>query len=92
MNDMRQRRSAYRALSTAAERIGANNYHNGLQAHTRAGRKAHTYRYQPTAVHEMVIEAMSDVMGGKISPGAAMELLYVPEISAERFDTGEVVR
>lgn len=80
--DARQR--AYRALSKAADRMGGNNYHAGLIAHVRAGRKASTYRYQPTDAHRLIVGAMPDVLAGKITPEEAMAYLHDYDVMRER--------
>jgi hypothetical protein len=78
------RNRAYAALSTAADRIGSNNYHRGLTAHVRAGRKAWTYRYEPSAAHRLIVGAMPDVLAGRITPDEAMAYLHDYEVMRER--------
>ena len=50
----------YRALQTAAERMGANNYRAHRAAHLKAGRQASTFRHDPTPEHRAVVAAMGD--------------------------------
>jgi hypothetical protein len=65
-----QQLQAYRALQTAAERIGFNNW--------RAG------RCKPTQAHEDLIEAMSQVLKGDITPDEAMALVWRGDVQKER--------
>lgn len=74
---------AYRALSTAAERIGANNF-------TRSGCKPHFCRgrwfdaYYPTQAHKDIVSAMSNVLNETITPEEAMNLLRRGDILEQR--------
>ena len=75
---------AYRALSVAADRIGANGYSRGLRAHLKAGRKTSTYRYAPTDAHLLIVEAMPRVLAGEITPDEAMSYLHNYDVLNER--------
>ena len=74
----------YEALQAAALRIGENNWRAGRAAWVKAGRKAHTYRYQPTEGHRKVIDAMSPMLAGDISPESAMAILHEYDVFNER--------
>lgn len=84
MTENEQKLHAYRALDTAALRIGANNYQKGINAHVKAGRHASTYRYQPTPAHQLIVEAMPKLMRDELTPEQAMGLLHNPEVFRER--------
>lgn len=71
---------AYKALYKAAERIGANNYANGLYNPNRRG------GYSITQAHKDLIEAMPAVLCGDISPDEAMALLHSYDVEKERFN------
>lgn len=64
---MTSKEQAYNALRVAAERIGQNNYRSGL--YKKKG-------YRITQEHQDVLQAMSDVLSGKITPENAMALLH----------------
>lgn len=66
---------AHRALLTAAERIGANNYR-------KLGK-----RFTVTVEHRAVIQASSDVLVGKISVNDAMALLHDYDVMEQRLGT-----
>ena len=70
------RARAYDALRVAAEKMGRNNYDAGLRAHLKAGRKASTYRYNPTEEHRAVVAMMPRVASGEASVEEAMGLLH----------------
>jgi hypothetical protein len=63
---------AYNALSVAAERIGRN---------TPRTSKRH---FTPTPAHIDVINAMRDVLSGKITPEEAMGVLWEYDVMKER--------
>lgn len=75
---------AYRALGKAADRIGLSNYRRGMDAWRRAGK--HPLRYRPyvSEAHRRVIDAMSDVLGGRISVEEAMAILHEYDVEKER--------
>ena len=74
--------TTYNALSKAAKEVGYANYNSGLKAHMKAGRKRHTYRYQPTEAHRDVVSAMIDP---KITDEQAMALILTPDVFRERY-------
>lgn len=61
---------AYRALSTAAEAVGRNNHRQGKGV---------------TAEHRMLINAMPDVLAGRIGVDQAMALLHEYDVMQQRF-------
>ena len=75
---------AYRALSIAAEKIGANNYARQIAAHRRAGRSPRTFRFTVTDAHARVVETMPAVLAGKITPEHAMAVLHEYDVLNER--------
>lgn len=75
---------AYMALRNAAEQIGRTNLRSGIyKPKTRRGKMVQGYSI--TAEHRAVIDAMSDVLSGKISPEEAMALLLSHEVMRQRF-------
>jgi hypothetical protein len=70
---------AYKALSHAAEQIGKSNYRRGL--YKKKG-------YSITPEHQMLVEAMPQVLAGEISVEEAMALLHLPEVERQRFFKG----
>jgi hypothetical protein len=63
----------YDALQTASYRIGSNNYkHRGKK------------RYQATVEHAEIVEAMSKVLNGEITPEEAMSLLHQHDTLKQR--------
>lgn len=50
--------AAHRALSIAAERIGANNHAAQWVAHLKAGRSPRTFRFAVTPEHRAIVDAM----------------------------------
>ena len=75
----------HRALMHASEKMGWNNYNQGLKNHVKCGRKTHTYRYIPTEEHERIIKATSDVLKGTITPDQAMAMLHEYDIFKQRY-------
>jgi hypothetical protein len=63
----------YRALQTAAERIGANNYRAQRAEHLRTGRLASTFRFQVTPEHAAIVAAMIDT---SLDDNTAMTMLH----------------
>jgi hypothetical protein len=72
------RLQVYRALQTASERIGANNYAAGVAV------KGKRYRYSPTLEHRELVDAMPKVLDGRLSPDAAMSLLHQYDTMRQR--------
>lgn len=73
----------YYALYVAAERIGANNYRNGLYR-PRKSRKSKPIPYSITKEHQAIIDAMSEVLSGLMSPEAAMALLNEYDVQKQQ--------
>lgn len=71
----------YRALSTAADRIGANNYR--LQRASFSGRK---FRFHVTPEHREIVEAMPKLLSGAMSPDEAMALLWQYDTMKQRIN------
>lgn len=88
MTDLRTTpETAYRALSHAAEQMGKNNFAK-LPLSARIGMaKGHvpTGTAWPTTAHRDVMDAMLDVMNGRITVNDAMALLWRSDVEAERF-------
>lgn len=74
-----QTTSAYRALSRAAERVGANEFARQRRAHARARRSPRTLRYCPTEGHLALVDGMAALGRGTITPSEAMALLHYGE-------------
>jgi hypothetical protein len=55
-----------------------------LRRHLRAGRVRHTFRFVVTEAHREVVDAMSKVLSGEITPEQAMGLLWTYEVAKER--------
>jgi hypothetical protein len=75
---------AFRALETAAARMGANNYRAQLASHISAGRKPSSFRFAVTPEHKAVCNAMPTVLGGSMTPNDAMSLLWEHDTMAQR--------
>lgn len=69
---------AYRALESAAERMGK----SGYKAHTLS--KFRKTPFNPSAEHRVVIQAMPDLLAGKITPEEAMCLLHEYDVLKQR--------
>lgn len=67
----------YRALQTAANRIGSNNYRAGLYKPSRKG-------YSITAEHAAVVDAMPKVLSGELTPDQGMALLHDYDVMKQR--------
>ena len=74
----RQQMKAHRALSAAAERIGANASPGQFTADR--GRK----HFTPSKAHLDVVTAMTDVLSGKITHEQAMALLWEYDVMKAR--------
>lgn len=72
--------AAYQALRIAAERIGAGNWTAQLAAHRGRGLP----RFAVTAAHRAVVDAMPAVLAGRMTPEAAMALLWTHDVMRER--------
>jgi NADPH-dependent ferric siderophore reductase len=83
-NPTKQEEQAYRALQTAAERMGMNNYKTQLAAHLKKRRSKNTFKFFVTAEHELVIESMKKVLKKEITPEQAMSLLWQHDIKMQR--------
>ena len=81
---MTQIDQTYRALQTAAERIGMNNYRAGLYRVRRNHRGRVVEGYRITAEHAAIIEAMPKVLTGELSPNDAMAMLHEYKIEKQR--------
>lgn len=79
--------TAYRALSHAAERMGANNFAKLPDVVRAAMAKGHvpTRTAWPTPAHRDVMDAMLDVMNDRLDVEDAMALLWRSDVWAERF-------
>lgn len=82
---------AYKALQTAAERIGANGYQAELERRKMTPYQALRWQlkhkrsiYTPTGEHCAVVEAMSKVLGGEMSVEEAMGLLWQYDVMKQR--------
>lgn len=75
---------AYRALSIAASKIGANNYARQIAAHRKAGRSPRTFRFTVTDAHRLVVDSMPAVLAGKITPEQAMAVLHEYDVLQQR--------
>lgn len=81
-----QQEAAYEALSKVADRIGANNYKSQLQDHLKRGRSRKTFRFFVTDAHRNIVNAMDDVLNGKITSEEAFAMIhYDYEVNKERF-------
>ena len=77
---------AYRILSTAAERVGRNNYASQLTAHVKAGKSRRTFRFTVTDAHAKLVQAMADLGRSKITPEEAVAVIhYDYDINQQRF-------
>lgn len=83
-NPTKQEEQAYKALYTAAERMGANNYKSQWEAHIKKKRSKNTFKFHVTAEHELVIESMKKVLSKKITPEEAMALLWQYDVKKQR--------
>jgi len=81
---MDQTACTYRALDTAAHRIGFNNYRAQLAAHRKAGRGLKTFRFTVTEAHKSVVDAMPALLGGEMSPEEAINLLHGYDVLKQR--------
>lgn len=92
-NDLRLQ--AYRALKTAAERMGKNGWEaerlrlkwtryeacQGIRAYDKVAHKYYRRSiYTPTEQHCEIVEAMPKVLSGEITPDEAMNLLFRGDI------------
>lgn len=80
---------AYNALETAAERIGANNYKNGLYRVKRDRKGRVISGYTITAEHAAIVEAMPRVLSGELSPESAFAMLHEYDVLKQRLDTSK---
>lgn len=71
----------YNALRIAAERIGRNNYRSGIY---RPGNRYVRGGYTITDAHKAIIDAMPQVLDGRITPEQAMALLHTYDAMKER--------
>lgn len=86
---------AYRALQTAAERIGRNNCKsytesaafNKLPGIRRTNTQARRGHYTITHEHEEIVNAMPALLAGTITPEEAMALLHGYGVMQQRFPT-----
>lgn len=62
--------TVYRALSIAAERMGAAEYRRQL------GKRKRLPRFNPTAEHRRICRAMSELCAGTMTADEAMALLW----------------
>lgn len=69
---------AHRALEIAADRMGKSSY----KAHVLS--KFHKTPFNPSAEHRAVIQAMPDLLAGKITPEEAMSLLHEYDVLKQR--------
>ena len=76
---------AYRAISRAAERVGAAGHAAQRASHLRARRSPRTFRYVPTGEHRELVTALGELARGRIDPEEAMALLHYGE-TAEHLD------
>jgi hypothetical protein len=74
---------AYCALCHASQRIGEQNYRQGLYGNGKfkAGRPL---AYRITAEHQAVVEAMRALQAGLLTPEGAMALLHDPAVMQQR--------
>jgi len=82
-----QQEQTYNALQKAAERIGLNNYAKQQRAWLKNRKSVKTFRFVVTDGHQRVIDAMSKVLSGKITPEEAMGILHEYEVLKERLST-----
>jgi hypothetical protein len=83
-DDKDARLRACRALTHAAEQVGANNYRSGLYRPTyRRGKLVRGYTLTPE--HRALVEAMPGVLSGAMGIEEAMALLHTPETFRQRF-------
>lgn len=86
-----QQIQAYNALRKAAERMGANGYLAEMRRRKMTPGQALDWItrnkrsiYTPTGEHVAVIEAMSKVLSGEMTPEEAMALLYQYDVMKQR--------
>lgn len=85
------REQAYAALSKAAEQVGARAGQDP-QNYRKVGRgKQARVQFVPSEFHRSLVQAMADVMGGRMTVEAAMGLLHTYEHDQERWG-GEVAQ
>ena len=77
---------AYKALRTAAERIGANNYARGTYKimRTYRGRRYEEHMGSITRAHQQIVDAMPALLADKITPEEAMALLWDHDVMEQR--------
>lgn len=75
---------AYRALSHAADQIGAEQFRRGNYRVKRRRGKV-IQGYQITEAHRRVVQAMPDVLKGTITVEEAMAVIYEYDVTEQRF-------
>ena len=83
-NPTKQEQQAYKALQTAAERIGRNNYKSQLAEHLKKRKSKNTFRFTVTEEHRQIVEAMPKVLKKEITPEEAMGLLHDYDVMKQR--------
>jgi hypothetical protein len=78
----------YRALRTAADRIGSGAYRAGLYKvkYNRKGQVVHGYRL--TEAHERVLDTLNAYCRGKLTKNDAMAVLHEYDVSKARLGKG----
>jgi hypothetical protein len=86
-----QQLQAYSALKRAAERMGANGYAAEMKRRKMTRSQALDWItrnkrsiYIPTGEHVTVVEAMSKVLAGEMTPEEAMGLLHQYDVMRQR--------
>ena len=80
-----QKKHVYKMLQVAAERIATNNYHAQWRKFIKVPySKKRPFKFQVSEAQMRVVQAMEDVMTGKITPEEGAALLHDPDIFYEK--------
>lgn len=75
---------AYKALQTAGNRIGNNNYLAQKAEWLKKHKSMKNFRFAVTEEHKEVVNAMPKVLSGEITPEQAMGLLWDYDVMKQR--------
>jgi hypothetical protein len=79
-----QQKQTHKALQTAAEKMGLNNFKAQLAQHIKTGKSKKSFRFTVTAEQAIVIATMPKVLSGEITPNDAMALLWQYDVMHQR--------
>ena len=81
-----QQDQVYKALQTAAGRMGNNNYLVQKQNWLKKHKTMKNFRFTVTTEQQEVIQAMNDLLNNRITPEQAMSLLWQYDIMKQRLN------